>query len=670
MFSRVLIANRGEIACRIMRTLDAMGIESVLVHSARDRALAYVREHPRAVQLPDTDRTGGYLDVSAIISVAVAQGCEALHPGYGFLSENPELVRACETAGIAFIGPRAESMAALGDKAQARAIAVRAGVPVVPGVDDLEAGKALPLPILIKPVAGGGGKGMHVVNEISEFDDLVARARREAAASFGDDRLLFEKYLPRARHIEVQVVGLPNGEVIALGDRECSLQRRHQKVIEEAPAPHLPNEIRAAIHAAAEAVVREVGYLNAGTVEFVVSCEDPSEFYFLEVNTRLQVEHPVTEAVTGIDLVRVQLQVAYAQAHSHTADEVATVLRERRDAGPCGHACEARVYAENPAVGFLPSAGPVLLAQWPQNARVDTGVCTGDVVGAGYDPMIAKVIATGVNRESALAALDAALAESAVLGMSTNISFLRALVQDIQVQSGLADTRFIDREVARLAVAEPMPWWLPALAAATWAQSIIDTKAREHSPRDSAWSLGWRMNGDSGVSYWQAMCDTESVACEVSRDQANPRQWRVSHGGDNLFAALSRAGTSLTCTVRGEHGMFEGTVATAMRRTATADELWLAHQGGTWVMLSGISVTGAEHATSSPQVRSPMPGTVTAVLVAAGESVSGGQPLVILEAMKMEHQVVAPHAGVVSELACAVGAHVRLREVLAVVEPT
>lgn len=670
MFSRVLIANRGEIACRIMRTLDAMGIESVLVHSARDRAMAYVREHPRAVQLPDSDRTGGYLDVAAIVSIAVTQGCDALHPGYGFLSENPELVRACEAAGIAFIGPRAESMAALGDKAQARAIAVRAGVPVVPGTEDLDAGRALPLPILIKPVAGGGGKGMHVVNEIAEFDELAARARREASASFGDDRLLFEKYLPRARHIEVQVVGLPGGEVIALGDRECSLQRRHQKVIEEAPAPNLPDAIRTAIHAAAESVVREVGYINAGTVEFVVSCDDPAEFYFLEVNTRLQVEHPVTEAVTGIDLVRVQIDVAHAQAHQHSAKEVAELLRERRDAGACGHACEARVYSENPAVGFLPSAGPVLLAQWSTNARVDTGYRTGDVVSAGYDPMIAKVITTGHDRTSALASMDAALAESAVLGISTNIAFLRALVQDTQVQSGLADTRFIDREAARLAVAEPLPWWLPALAAATWAQFGADKAAREHRAPVSAWSLGWRVTGDSGVSRWQATCDAELMTCDVSRDSSNPHQWRVHHGHHNFVVALSHADTALTCTVRNEHDAFEGTVSVSTRRTATADELWLAHDGRAWAMLSGTTVTGTEHAHSSPHVRSPMPGTVTAVLVEAGESVSGGQPLVVLEAMKMEHQVVAPHAGVVAELACAVGAHVRLREVLAIVEPT
>lgn len=672
MFSRVLIANRGEIACRILRTLDAMSIESVLVHSRRDRAMTYVREHPCAVQLPDTDRTGGYLDVSAIVSIAVAHGCDALHPGYGFLSENSELVRACEEAGIAFIGPRAESMAALGDKAQARAIAVRAGVPVVPGVDDVGAGRGLPLPILIKPVAGGGGKGMHVVSDMAQFDELVSRARREAMAAFGDDRLLFEKYLPRARHIEVQVIGLPGGEVIALGDRECSLQRRHQKVIEEAPAPNLSDAIRSSIHAAAEAVVREVGYLNAGTVEFVVSCDDPSEFYFLEVNTRLQVEHPVTEAVTGVDLVRVQLEVAYAHTHGHEADAMAKMLRECRDAGACGHACEARVYAENPGIGFLPSAGPVLLTTWSTRARIDTGVCTGDVVSAGYDPMIAKVIATGQTRASALAALDCALAQSAVLGMSTNTAFLRTLLQDPSVQAGSADTRFIDREVERLVAPQPLPWWLPALGAATWAhrQATAHTPSMNQETKTPAWGMGWRVSGDSAASHWRALCDEQSLNCEVSRDSLNSQQWCVRHDDDEFIVALSNTDNQLTCVVRSGSQLFEDRVSWATRKSASVEEMWMAHGGQAWVMLSGVTVTGTDSASSNPQVRSPMPGTVTAVLVEAGAQVMGGQPLVVLEAMKMEHQVLAPHDGVVAELACSVGAHVRVREVLAVVEPS
>ncbi|MBU6213285.1 MAG: biotin/lipoyl-binding protein [Actinomycetales bacterium] len=682
MFTRVLIANRGEIACRIKRTLDSLGIASVLVHSGRDRALAYVREHPAAVELPDTDRTGGYLDVDAVIRVATSTGCDALHPGYGFLSENPELARACAGAGIAFIGPSAQSMAALGDKAQARAIAVRAGVPVVPGVEDEQQARQLALPVLIKPVAGGGGKGMHVVTDAAQFDELVARARREAASSFGDDRLIFEKYLPRARHIEVQVVGLPGGEVVAVGDRECSLQRRHQKVIEEAPAPNLPDAVRASIHAAAEAVVREVGYLNAGTVEFVVSCDDPAEFYFLEVNTRLQVEHPVTEEVTGLDLVAVQLQVAHAAAHGGSSDSLTGILKACRDNGPCGHAVEARVYAEDPARGFLPSAGPLLLAAWPRGIRVDAGVRTADTISAGYDPMIAKVISCAADRPSALAALGDGLAESAVLGVSNNIAFLRTLLADERVRAGAVDTRLIDRDLDFLTAETAAPWWLDAVASAVWAQHHATPAARRGTPptgdagaarttRDPAWSRGWRPGGIHAAVTWRAECGEREVLGQVGRDPGDPARWLVVLGEQRVSVRIATlpdestvafdAAASTTTEV--------GRLRYALHRSADADEWWFAREGATWAYVCGRAQSPAHSAGSAPEVRSPMPGTVTAVPVARGERVRAGQPLVVLEAMKMEHQVSAPHDGTVTEVSCAVGSHVRLREVLAVVAP-
>ena len=683
MFSRVLIANRGEIACRIKRTLDSLGIASVLVHSGRDRALAYVREHPAAVELPDTDRTGGYLDVEAIISVATRLGCDALHPGYGFLSENPELARACVEAGIAFIGPSAQSMAALGDKAQARAIAVRAGVPVVPGVEDEQAARKLTLPVLIKPVAGGGGKGMHVVSDAGQFDDLIARARREAASSFGDDRLIFEKYLPRARHIEVQVVGLPGGEVVAVGDRECSLQRRHQKVIEEAPAPNLPDAVRVAIHAAAEAVVREVGYLNAGTVEFVVSCDDPQEFYFLEVNTRLQVEHPVTEEVTGLDLVEVQLQVAYAARHEDATDALAARLRACRDNGPCGHAVEARVYAEDPARGFLPSAGPLLLAAWPPGIRMDAGVRTSDTISAGYDPMIAKAIAYAADRPAALASLTDALAESAVLGVSSNIGFLRTLLADERVRAGSVDTRLIDRDLDQLAVEAKTPWWLDAVAAAMWAQQRATPAARRgtrgpgtraaaaQAAAGSAWSRGWRSGGLHAAVTWRTECGDRQVLGQVGRDPGDAARWLVVLGDQRTSIRLEVSDGDPTLAFEATAGAATeaGRLAYALHRSADADEWWFGREGWAWTFVCGRAQSAGHSAGSAPEVRSPMPGTVTAVPVARGERVRAGQALVVLEAMKMEHQVSAPHDGTVTEVSCSVGSHVRLREVLAVVAP-
>src|SRR3954462_9653658 len=465
MFETVLVANRGEIAVRVIRTLREMGIRSVAVHSDADAGALHTRLADVAVPVGPAPAAQSYLSVERVLDAARRTGAQAVHPGYGFLSENVEFARACEQAGIVFIGPPVAAIEAMGDKIRAKQTVAAAGVPVVPGRtepgmdDDAGALAAIEVgfPVLLKPSAGGGGKGMRVVRGPDELTEQIAGARREARGSFGDDTLRVERYLGHSRHIEVQVFGDSHGNVVHLGERECSLQRRHQKVIEEAPSPLLDAAKRAAMGTAAVEAARAVGYTGAGTVEFIVDADRPEDFFFLEMNTRLQVEHPVTELITGLDLVEGQVRIAAGEPLP--IDQSDVVLD--------GHAIEARGYAEDPARGFLPQAGTVLGLAEPDGPgiRVDSSLAVGGVVGTDYDPMLAKVIAWGPERETARARLIGALGHTAVLGVTTNTPFLRALLGDPDVVAGRLDTGLIERRGEALTLAPPPPPHVYAAAA-------------------------------------------------------------------------------------------------------------------------------------------------------------------------------------------------------------
>ncbi|EYR64489.1 acetyl-COA carboxylase, partial [Actinotalea ferrariae CF5-4] len=449
LFSTVLVANRGEIACRVIRTLRSLGIRSVAVYSDADRDARHVGLADEAVRLGPADARRSYLDIEAVLAAARATGAEAIHPGYGFLAENAAFARACADAGVVFVGPGVAALEVMGDKIRAKRHVAQAGVPVLPGVSEagldddalVAAAADVGFPLLVKPSAGGGGKGMEVVERAEDLPEALRTARRVAAAAFGDDTLLLERYVRAPRHIEVQVLADTHGTVVHLGERECSLQRRHQKVVEEAPSPLLDAPTRARMGEVACAAARSVGYVGAGTVEMIVPADDPTAFFFLEMNTRLQVEHPVTEMVTGLDLVEQQLRVA--------AGERLAVRQE--DVRLTGHAIEARLYAEDPARGFLPGTGRVLALEEPsgEGVRVDSALLPGLVVSADYDPMLAKVVAWGADRDQALHRLDAALSRTAVLGVPTNTAFLRTLLADADVRAGRLDTGLVERVLAR-----------------------------------------------------------------------------------------------------------------------------------------------------------------------------------------------------------------------------
>ncbi|WP_087132795.1 ATP-binding protein [Microbacterium esteraromaticum] len=617
LFDTVLVANRGEIARRIIRTLRTLGIRSVAVYSDADEDAPHVREADEAVHIGSAPAAESYLKVDAIVAAAQATGAQAIHPGYGFLSESMSLATACAAAGIVFIGPDVRAIEIMGDKARARDHVSQHGVPVVPGfnaagLDDAQIrarADEVGYPLLVKPSAGGGGKGMEVVNDGDGLASALATARRVALAAFGDDAMVLERLVQRPRHIEVQIFGDAHGTVQAFGERECTLQRRHQKVIEEAPAAHLPDRVRQRLLDAAVAAAKSVDYVGAGTVEFLVEADAVDDIFFIEMNTRLQVEHPVTEAVTRSDLVALQLLVSAGGALPD--------LPEVR-----GHAVEARVYAEAPERGFLPSTGRVLLFAAPQDVRVDAAVETGSEVTGFYDPMIAKVIAFGPDRATALRRLDSALARTTVLGVETNIAFLRALCQHERVVAGDLDTGLIETMLP-LAPQEPTDRMLGAAAALSSASSSTTAGA------DSLWHAlaGWRLGAE-----------TTSPA--------------VSFLTDDDRVVDAPAGTTA------------GTAAAA----ADADgEVWVSERGLT-MRLRPLSRRAsmrrrlAERMPASgprePEGRAPMPGSIVAVHVADGDTVKAGDPLVSIEAMKMEHPVLAPHDGTV-HLLVALGDQVR-----------
>ena len=649
-FHTVLIANRGEIAVRVIRSLRAMGIRSVAVFSDADAGARHVAEADVAVNIGPAAARESYLNIDAVVAAARRTGAQAIHPGYGFLSENAQFAAALQEAGIVFIGPPVGAIQTMGDKIAAKAAVSAFGVPVVPGVsrpgltdDDLIAGaEEVGYPVLVKPSAGGGGKGMRVVHEPSELAAALTSARREAASAFGDDTLFLERFVLNPRHIEVQVLADGFGNVVHLGERECSLQRRHQKVIEEAPSPLLDAATRARIGTAACDTARSVQYTGAGTVEFIVSADRPDEFFFMEMNTRLQVEHPVTEMVTGVDLVEQQVLIAAGHKLPITQDDVTLT----------GHAIEARVYAEDPGHGFLPTGGTVLGLAEPEGpgVRVDSGLAAGTVIGSDYDPMLSKVIAHAEDRAGAIRALDTALGRTAVLGVTTNIEFLRFLLADPDVVAGDLDTGLLDRRMPDFKPAEPGDRELIAAAAYKWLRGWPD-------PVTDLWAVpsGWRVGVPAPTTLRLHSGDrTDHVYLTGNPGSATAT---VEDGeSHSLSASLDDSRLSLT---------LDG-LRTEYLVAAADGHIWLAGDGHTAVVdeLREAPVRPDDEHSGDAELASPMPGSVVAVGVSDGQPVEAGAVVVTVEAMKMEHALTAPIEGVV-ELLVAVGDQVKVGQSLA-----
>ena len=650
MLSSVLIANRGEIARRIIRTARDLGVRTIAVYSEADAEAPFVMEADAAILIGPAPAKESYLDPKKILAAAKQMGAEAIHPGYGFLSENADFAQSVIDAGLVWIGPPPSAIRAMGLKDAAKAVMIEAGVPTTPGylgedqsVERLaaEAGK-IGYPVLIKAVAGGGGKGMRKVERAEDFEAALGSCRREAAAAFGDDRVLLEKYVTRPRHIEVQVFGDQHGNVVHLFERDCSLQRRHQKVIEEAPAPGMDEATREAVCAAAVKAAQAVGYVGAGTVEFIADASEglrADRIWFMEMNTRLQVEHPVTEMVTGQDLVEWQLRVASGEALPLDQDDI--VLD--------GWAMEARLYAENPATGFLPSTGRLKHFRLPEgDVRVDSAVEEGGEVTAFYDPMIAKLIAHGVDREDAAARLAEACALVEVWPVKTNAAFLAKCASHPDFVDGAVDTGFIE---ARLeALTERTFSDEPAMAAIGWRlDSFLEAEARR-DPWEGAPSklLGFRMNADRAAMTLPMSVDGKPTPLRVALLGGGSEDWSwdIRHADGRMFDEVTRLPTPYG---KGPIHVFEG------GDVQTFD--FEAKVGGL-----------GEGAASDGVILSPMPGKIVSVSVAAGQTVSKGQTLLTLEAMKMEHALVAPFDGVVADLSASAGGQVSEGVVLARLE--
>ncbi|GAB4085599.1 acetyl/propionyl/methylcrotonyl-CoA carboxylase subunit alpha [Myceligenerans cantabricum] len=675
-FGTVLVANRGEIAVRVVRTLRRLGIRSVAVHSDADAAAPHVRAADTAVRIGPAPATQSYLDIDAVIGAARATGADAIHPGYGFLSENPAFARACAAAGVVLVGPPPAAMEAMADKIAARDLVAARGVPVLPGTTGtltdeelIAAAGDVGFPLIVKPAAGGGGKGMQVADDAAALPAALTSARRVAAAAFGDDTLLLERYVPDPRHIEVQVLADTHGDVIHLGERECSLQRRHQKVVEEAPSALLagrPGPVAAAVRArmgeAACEVARACGYVGAGTVEMLVpgdaTAEDPGalDFWFLEMNTRLQVEHPVTEAVTGLDLVELQLRVAAGEKLPLAQGDVTLT----------GHAVEARAYAEAPARGFLPDTGTVLAYTEPAGpgVRVDSGIAAGDVVGGEYDPMLAKVIAHGTDRTQALDRLGRALADTVVLGLDTNLVWLRELLARDDVRAGDIHTGLVERLDPPT---DPVPADADLAAAARALATSAGRAAGSRGPRhDSTWAPE---PGASAVRGERAGVSGGPWALDGFRPGAPPEPVRHLIAGRTVTAA-DPAGAAPG------PGTGPGDVAVVQESGRAVRTVWLHRAGRTLALAAptreqafaqrraAAAVEAAGAAGAGPDLRAAMPGTVA--WVADEGPVAAGETVVVVEAMKMEHPLVAPHDGAAA-VRVAVGDQVRRDQVLATV---
>lgn len=660
MFSTLLIANRGEIACRVAATARRMGLRTVAVYSDADASARHVAACDVAVHIGGAEPRASYLRADAILQAARDTGAQAIHPGYGFLSENEGFAEAVAQAGMVFVGPPASAIAAMGSKSAAKALMERAGVPLVPGYHGenqdpqflREQADAIGYPVLIKASAGGGGKGMRVVEESAAFADALASCQREASASFGDDRVLIERYLQKPRHIEIQVFADGHGNCVYLFERDCSVQRRHQKVIEEAPAPGMTPERRRAMGEAAVAAARAVGYVGAGTVEFIA--EPDGRFYFMEMNTRLQVEHPVTEMITGHDLVEWQLRVAAGQPLPAAQDEL------RLD----GHSIEARIYAENPEKGFLPSIGTLAYLGLPAHAafangevRVDGGVRMGDTITPYYDPMIAKLIVHGADREQARARMIQALAHTQAVGVQTNAAFLGRLMRDEAFATGDLDTGLIERRRATL-LPEPQPVGADVLAlasAAVLARQGLAQPQGEAGKTADPWDArdGWRLGG----RYRQTLCwvdNGERHDIGITREGG---QWRIGAAATAGQAFSWRAQPSanpqlsygLRITLDGRESA--GTVV------LHAGKAYVFHDGATHILDLYDALAHAQDDAEGHGggLTAPMPGKIISIAVAVGDKVEKGQALLVMEAMKMEHTITAPAAGEVAGLFYAVG---------------
>ncbi len=663
VFDSVLIANRGEIAVRIIRTLRRLGVRSVAVFSDADAGARHVVEADTALRIGPAPARNSYLSVERLLEAASASGAQAIHPGYGFLAENARFAAACAEAGIVFVGPPPGAIEVMGDKIRAKRTVSVAGVPVVTGVgepgmsdrDLIAAADRVGFPLLVKPSAGGGGKGMHVVVSPGGLEEAIGRARREASSAFGDDTLLLERYLTDPRHIEVQVLADSTGTTLHLGERECSLQRRHQKIVEEAPSTLLDERTRRSIGASACQAAKAVGYTGAGTVEFIVSSEDPDAFYFMEMNTRLQVEHPVTEAVTGLDLVEQQLRVAAGEALGFSQSEV------RID----GHAIEARLYAEDPARGFLPTGGKTLLVREPQGdgIRVDSSLLEGGEVGTAYDPMLAKVIAWGPDRATALARLDRALAATTILGVTTNVAFLRSLCKHPDVRSGQLDTGLIERNLGDLTRREVPAEVIGAYGLlrleAAWTASTSPSGA---GPLD-LWKAptGWRHVHPRPLRYTVSAGGAPPVTVEVSGTVHSARVKVTGGSAPNetweSHARLVNAGTYQVMELGGSTFHVLG-----VRDGST---WWVDLDGEAWPVYAVLPEERASgHSAGGHDILSPMPGTVLSVKVRSGNTVTAGDAVVVVEAMKMEHTLTAGADGII-ELHVAVGDKVSLGQLVA-----
>ena len=650
MFTSVLIANRGEIACRIVRTARRLGLRTIAVYSDADRNALHVRLADEAIHIGPSPAAQSYLSSERLIAAAQAARAECLHPGYGFLSENADFAQACLNAGIAFIGPPPAAIRAMGLKDRAKVLMERAGVPVVPGYHGerqepkflKQKAYELGYPLLIKAVAGGGGKGMRRVDKHADFDAALEAAQREAQSAFGDARVLIEKYVSHPRHIELQVFADRDGHAIHLGERDCSLQRRHQKVIEEAPAPGMTADLRAKMGAAAVAAAKAVGYEGAGTVEFIADGEGglkASGFWFMEMNTRLQVEHPVTEAVTGLDLVEWQFRVAAGEPLPLKQDQVRL----------SGHAVEARVYAEDPSQGFLPSMGKLVALQFPagEGLRVDAGVAAGSEVTPFYDPMIAKLIAHGATRAEALDRLTNALENTIALGPRSNLGFLATLARANDFREGDFDTGFIDRNLSQLGATLQR---LDRAAVALGAQKLMEgerTRIASAIEREV----------DAPPSPWDS---ADAFQLSGKRSLALP----LIAEGESVVAQVAYGACGAEVTVSGAR---PATDAFAVVAEGAAYVLRNGRQ--TKVSLRNLALDEAADQGQGGVVRAPMHGKVLAVLVEQGASVTRGQRVAIIEAMKMEHTLTAPLDGVVAEIAVAANAQVPEGAKLMLIEP-
>ena len=688
MFSKILIANRGEIACRVAATAKRLGVKTVAVYSDADREAKHVAVCDEAIYLGGSAPKDSYLKGDAIIAIAQATGAQAIHPGYGFLSENADFAQACQDAGLVFIGPSADAIRAMGGKSESKRLMEAAGVPLIPGYhgDNQDAAflqqqaDSIGYPVLIKASAGGGGKGMRIVEQSSDFMDLLDSCRREAITSFGNDQVLVEKYALKPRHIEIQVFGDMHGNYVHLFERDCSVQRRHQKVLEEAPAPGVDASMREAMGTAAIEAARAVNYFGAGTVEFIVEQrEGAMNFYFMEMNTRLQVEHPVSEAISGVDLVEWQLLVAAGQPLPKTQDEL--VIN--------GHAIEARICAENPDNGFLPATGTLFTYQKPEHStfiinkhstdvRIDDGVREGDVISPFYDSMIAKLIVHAPTRAQALAKLDSALAQTRIVGLPNNVAFLRYIVNSDSFSTANLDTALIEREREDLFDQQPLN--LSTLVVTAITQQLASEAAAAHSNTDPfGKSTGFRAYSDysrsfgliyaeqsytARISSWHNADGTDSKkgSDTVSRFELVIEQEIINtNDQDNINVAAQTDTVYAGQVSYDSHDAHNHTLWLDGARISA--QSWVHNEtvyvftdsGRDEIVLIDIMAHVGEETAAVGSLKSPMPGQVVAFKVAVGDSVKKGEPLAIIEAMKIEHTITAPTDGVVAELLFAAG---------------